>query len=145
MPTAGGVPTAWSTAPELAPTGFLGANGLKFHDGALWVTNLDRGTVLRVPVLRNGRAGRVRTEATGLPGIDDFAFTGRGDRLLAALDGSSEVVLVEPHGTHTTVLTAADGLQNPTSIALRGDTAYVLSAAYVTAQDPNLVLAHLDH
>lgn len=145
VPTAGGVPTAWSTAPELAPTGFLGANGLKFHDGALWVTNLDRGTVLRVPVLRNGRAGRVRTEATGLPGIDDFAFTGRGDRLLAALDGSSEVVLVEPHGTHTTVLTAADGLQNPTSIALRGDTAYVLSAAYVTAQDPNLVLAHLDH
>jgi hypothetical protein len=82
---------------------------------------------------------------TGLPGIDDFAFTGRGDHLLATLNGSSEVVLVEPHGSPTTVLTAADGLQNPTSIALRGDTAYVLSAAYVTAHDPNLVLAHLNH
>ncbi|MEV0476215.1 SMP-30/gluconolactonase/LRE family protein [Streptomyces prunicolor] len=145
VPVSGGTPTAWSTATELASTGFLGANGLKIRGGALWVTNLDRGTVLRIPVLRDGRAGSVRTEVTGLPGIDDFAFTGRGDQLLATLNGSSEVVLVEPHGSPTTVLTAADGLQNPTSIALRGDTAYVLSAAYVTAHDPNLVLAHLNH
>ncbi|MCX5242732.1 hypothetical protein OG824_46795 [Streptomyces prunicolor] len=145
VPVSGGTPTAWSTATELASTGFLGANGLKIRGGALWVTNLDRGTVLRIPVLRDGRAGSVRAEVTGLPGIDDFAFTGRGDQLLATLNGSSEVVLVEPHGSPTTVLTAADGLQNPTSIALRGDTAYVLSAAYVTAHDPNLVLAHLNH
>jgi sugar lactone lactonase YvrE len=143
VPVAGGTPTAWSTAPELSAAGFLGANGLKLRGGALWVTNLDRGTVGRIPVLRDGRAGTVRTEVTGLPGIDDFAFTGRGDRLLATVNGSSEVVLVEPHGTPTTVLTAADGLENPTSIALRGTTAYVLSAAYVTAEDPNLLVAHL--
>src|SRR5689334_11335905 len=31
VPTTGGTPTAWSTAPELASTGFLGANGLKIH------------------------------------------------------------------------------------------------------------------
>jgi sugar lactone lactonase YvrE len=140
----GGTPTAWSTAPELASAGFLGANGLKIRGGALWVTNLDEGTLVRIPVLRDGRAGRVRTEATGLPGIDDFAFTGRGDQLLATVNGSSEVVLVEPHIGNTVVLTEADGLRNPTSIALRGDTAYVLSAAYVTAEDPNLLLAHLD-
>ncbi|WP_406450800.1 hypothetical protein OH768_06050 [Streptomyces sp. NBC_01622] len=144
VPVSGGTPTAWSTAPELASAGFLGANGLKIRGGALWVTNLDQGTVVRIPVLRDGRAGRVRTEATGLPGIDDFAFTGRGDHLLATVNGSSEVVLVEPHIGNTVVLTEADGLRNPTSIALRGDTAYVLSAAYVTAEDPNLLLAHLD-
>ncbi|MGH1553215.1 hypothetical protein ACRAWF_18340 [Streptomyces sp. L7] len=103
-----------------------------------------RALVVRIPVLRHGRAGRVRTEATGLPGIDDFAFTGRGDQLLAAVNGSSEVVLVEPRIGSTVVLTRADGLRNPTSIALRGDMAYVLSAAYVTAEDPNLLLAHLD-
>ncbi|WP_413812561.1 hypothetical protein [Streptomyces sp. OE57] len=33
VPTTGGTPTARSTAPELAPTGFLGANGLKTHNG----------------------------------------------------------------------------------------------------------------
>lgn len=143
VPTTGGAVRTWSAAPELARTGFLGANGLKIRGGALWATNLDRGTVLRIPIRRDGRAGPVQTRATGLAGIDDFAFTGRGDQILAALNGPSEVALVQPDGSHTTVLTAADGLQNPTSIALRGDTAYVLSAAYVTAKDPNLLLAHL--
>jgi hypothetical protein len=41
------------------------------------------------------------------------------------------------------VLTAADGLRHPTSVAVRGTTVHVLSAAYVTADDPNLVVAHL--
>ncbi|WP_420717734.1 hypothetical protein [Streptomyces antarcticus] len=144
VPTTGGTPRTWSNAPELASTGFLGANGLKIRNGALWATNLDRGTVLRIPILRDGRPGAVQTRATGLTGIDDFAFTGQGDQILAALNGPGEVALIQPDGTHSTVLTAADGLQNPTSIALRGDTAYVLSAAYVTAKDPNLLRAHLN-
>lgn len=143
VPAAGGTPLAWSTAPQLAPAGFLGANGMKIHDGAVWTTNLDRGTVLRIPLRSDGRAGRVETRAQGLAGIDDFAFTG-GDTLLAALDIPNEVALVRPDGTHSIVLTAADGLQGPTSLAVRGDTVYVLSAAYITAKDPNLVLAHLD-
>ncbi|MFF3749367.1 SMP-30/gluconolactonase/LRE family protein [Streptomyces sp. NPDC002018] len=144
VPATGGTPTAWSTAPELASTGFLGGNGLKIHNGAVWAGNLDRGTVLRIPILPDGRAGSVRTEATGLPGIDDFAFTGRGDQLLATLNGSGEVALVQSDGSHSTVLTPADGLRNPTSIALRGTTVYVLSAAYLTAEDPNLILARLN-
>ncbi|MBR7832113.1 SMP-30/gluconolactonase/LRE family protein [Actinospica durhamensis] len=144
VPATGGAPTAWSTAPQLASAGFLGANGLKIHDGAVWVTNLDQGTVLRIPVLPGGHAGRVQTEATGLTGIDDFAFTGHGDQLLAALNGPSEVALVQPDGSHSIVLTAADGLSNPTSVALRGDTVLVLSAAYVTDQDPNLLTARLN-
>ncbi|MFD6496426.1 SMP-30/gluconolactonase/LRE family protein [Streptomyces sp. NPDC060188] len=143
VPTSGGTATAWSNAPELASTGFLGANGLKFHHGAVWAGNLDQGTVVRVPVLPGGHAGRARIRATGLPGIDDFAFTGHGD-LLATLNGSSRVALVRPDGSHSIVLTQADGLQNPTSVALRGHTVYVTSAAYVTAQDPNLLLARLN-
>ncbi|WP_042397856.1 SMP-30/gluconolactonase/LRE family protein [Streptacidiphilus carbonis] len=143
VPVTGGEPTIWSAAPELASTGFLGANGLKIHNGAVWATNLDRGTVLRIPVLADGSAGTVQTRATGLPGIDDFTFTGHGDQILAAVNGPSEVALIQPDGSHSIVLTAADGLQNPTSIALRGGTAYVLSAAYTTGQDPNLLIAHL--
>ncbi|MFD7973597.1 hypothetical protein [Streptomyces clavifer] len=38
---------------------------------------------------------------------------------------------------------AADGLQNPTSVALHGNDVYVLSAACTTATDPNLLRAHL--
>ncbi|TXS41926.1 SMP-30/gluconolactonase/LRE family protein [Streptomyces sp. OR43] len=142
VPTTGGTPTAWSTAPELASTGFLGANGAKLHDGALWVSNLDRGTLLRIPVGPGNRAGTPQVRASGLVGIDDFAFTGRGNQVLAALNGPNQVVRIRPDGTSTTVLDAADGLQGPTSLALRHDDVYVLSAAYTTV-DPNLLRARL--
>ncbi|MEV5148526.1 hypothetical protein AB0L14_30090 [Streptomyces sp. NPDC052727] len=143
VPLTGGAPTAWATAPELAADGFLGANGIKVHNGAVWVSNLDRGTVLRIPVTRRGAAGPVSTRATGLVDIDDFAFTGRGDTLLAAINKDNEVARVEPGGRHTVVLTAADGLQGPTSLAVRGRTAYVASAAYFTDDDPNLLAARI--
>lgn len=142
VPTTGGTPTAWSTAPELASTGFLGANGAKLHNGALWVSNLDRGTLLRIPVRPGNRAGAPQVKASGLVGIDDFAFTGRGNEVLAALNAPNQVVRIRPDGTSTTLLDGADGLQGPTSIALRHDDVYVLSAAYTTV-DPNLLRARL--
>ncbi|WP_329455158.1 hypothetical protein [Streptomyces sp. NBC_01497] len=144
VPTTGGTPTAWSTAGELASTGSLGVNGAKVHDGALWVTNLDRGTLLRIPIRSGNRAGAPQVKASGLVGIDDFTFTGRGDQVLAALNGPNQVVRIDPDGTSTTLLDAADGLQNPTSIALHGDDMYVFSAAYTTATDPNLLRARLN-
>ncbi|MFJ8442080.1 NHL repeat-containing protein [Kitasatospora griseola] len=146
VPTTGGTATRWATAAEFAPTTQdIGANGLKVHGGAVWVGNISHGTVLRVPIGRNGRAGTIETRATGLGPIDDFDFTGRGDQILAAIvEGPSKVLLINPDGTHSTVLTAADGLQNPTSIAVRGCTAYIASAAYSTGTDPNLLVAHLD-
>ncbi|GAB3005016.1 hypothetical protein [Saccharothrix stipae] len=140
VPLRGGTAAVWSSAPELTATGFLGANGVKVRGGAVWATNLDRGTLLRIPV-RHGRSGRVEVRATGLVGVDDFAFF--GDDVLATLNGPSELVRVAPDGTATTLLGSAEGLQNPTSVAVRGDIAYVLSAAYTTATDPNLVLATL--
>jgi hypothetical protein len=143
VPAHGGRATAWSTAPELAAQGFVGANGLKLHGGALWASNLDRGTVLRIPFTRDGRAGAVQTTATGLVGIDDFAFTGHGDTLLAAINPSNTVELVNRNGSHSVVLDAGDGLQNPTSIAVRGRTVTVLSAAYQTQKDPNFLVARL--
>lgn len=144
VPVTGGTPIAWSTGPQLAPAGSLGANGLKIHDGAVWVSNLDQGTILRIPILRNGRAGGIETAADGMPGIDDFAFTGNGNQMLAALNGPSQVALVRPDGSHSIVLPQADGLDNPSCIAMRGNTIYVMSAAYTAGEDPNMLLAHLN-
>ncbi|MEU3459352.1 hypothetical protein ABZ721_05265 [Streptomyces sp. NPDC006733] len=143
VPAGGGDATVWAGGAELASTGFLGANGLKVHNGAVWASNMDQGTVLRFRLRKDGTAGPAETRADHLPGIDDFAFTGRGDQLVAALDQSNEVALVEPGGTHTIVLSARDGLQNPTAVAVRGDTVHVTSAAYLTRQDPNLLTARL--
>ena len=143
LPARGGKATVWARGEALQPSTFAGANGLKLHNGAVWATNLDRGTVLRIPVTARGTAGDIQVRATGMPSIDDFAFTGHGDTLLAARD-DNEVDLVRPDGTHTAVLTAADGLETPTSVAVHGSTVYVPSAAYLTNENPNLLLAHLD-
>ena len=142
-----GTASLWAQGTDLEPnstksSGF-GANGIKVHDGAVWVSNTDKGTLLRIAIGPHGTAGAVTTEATGLTAVDDFAFTGRGDQVVAALDFANEVALVQSDGSHQIVLTAADGTENPTSIAVRGSTVYVASGAYFTHLDPNLLLAKL--
>ena len=132
----------FSTDAALAPDGFFGVNGAKVRGDYLYVSNLDRGTVLRSP-LTGPRAGVFTTVATGLAGIDDFTFTGRGDEFVAGLVTQNTVVVADGHGAHRTVLTAADGLSNPTAVAIRGTTVYVSSAAYTTQTDPNLLITHL--
>ena len=143
---ANGAVMAWAAGPQLAPNGGLGANGLKLHHGAVWVSNTQLGTLMRISIRPDGSAGPIETAASGLPGIDDFAFTGPGNSapVLAAINRFSTVVLIRHDGTRQTVLTAADGLSNPSSVAVRRGIAYVLSAGYLTQQDPNVLLASLD-
>ena len=145
--------TVWATGSKLAPSaGKLGVNGVKVHDHAVWVTNSQGGTLLRIPIRHDGTAGNIKVIARHLPGIDDFAFTGPrpSAAILATINTSSEVALIKPNGTHTIVLTADDGLSNPSSIAIKGRTIYVNSAAYDTRTNPdtpppNLLLARLGH
>ncbi|WP_405731422.1 hypothetical protein OG607_33580 [Streptomyces sp. NBC_01537] len=144
--TANGRVTAWShdraLAPNTGPGAFgFGVNGVKLRGSAVWVTNTDKGTLLRIPLRRDGSAGRPQVKASGLRGIDDFAFTGRSGTVLAAINPTSQVVRLTPRGARTTVLTTKNGLSNPTSVAVRGTTVYVPSAAYFTAKDPNLLIA----
>ncbi|MEU0056462.1 hypothetical protein [Streptomyces sp. NPDC006334] len=143
VPASGGGATVRAEGDALRPSASAGANGLKLHGGAVWVTNLDKGTVLRIPLTAHGTAGPIQVRATGMPSIDDCAFTGRGDTLLAARD-DDEVDLVRPDGTHAAALTAADGLRSPTSVAVHADEVYVPSAACLTGADPNLLTARLD-
>jgi sugar lactone lactonase YvrE len=140
-----GTASLWAQGTDFQPntvnsSGF-GANGIKVHNGAVYVSNTDQGTLLRIAIGSHGTAGTVTTVAQGLTAIDDFAFA--GDTVVAALDHANEVSLVQPDGTHQIVLTATDGLSNPTSIAVRGSTVYVASGAYFTHANPNLLLAKL--
>ncbi|MFG2278667.1 hypothetical protein ACGFNQ_08280 [Streptomyces asoensis] len=150
VPRTGGRPTAWAAGAALEarnprPAARVGVNGLRFHRGAVWVSNTNAGTLLRIRVRDNGSAAAIETRATKLYAIDDFAFVERHrDTALAALTGGSEVVLVRPDGTRQVVLARKDGLSNPTAVAVRGRTAYVPSAAYFTQQDPNLLVARVD-
>ncbi|WP_043779512.1 hypothetical protein [Amycolatopsis rifamycinica] len=142
-PLRGGAASVWSADPALAPDGFFGANGLKVHDGAVWASNSDRGTIVRIPVAGGGRAGRAEVRATGLAGIDDFDFTGRGDEILAAINQAGRLVRVGPDGSRATLLDAEDGMQGTTAVVVRGNRVYVTNGANLAGDNPNLLLARL--
>ncbi len=142
-PIAGGAAHVWASGTALAPNNSFGANGLKVHNGAVWVSNTGNGTILRIPILWNGSAGPIAVAASGLPTVDDFQFIGRSDELLAALNADNEVALVEPNGSSKIVLTSADGLENPSSIAVLGNEVFVADAAYYTGTDPNILVTHI--
>jgi len=144
VPTRGGSPSVWASGPTLQKSSFFGANGIAVHDHAVWVSNSDQGTIVEIPIRPDGRAGTIRPVVTGLAGgVDNFTFLGPGDAILAALDQSSQVILIKPARAPQVVLTAADGLSNPTDVAVRHHIIYVTSAAYFTFNDPNLLIAHL--
>ncbi|HEY3477293.1 MAG TPA: hypothetical protein VGL02_00210 [Streptomyces sp.] len=123
--------TAFATGELLAPVSGFGANGIKVHDGAVWVSNLDRGTLVRFPL--TGGPGRVA--ATGLGPVDDFAF--HGDTVVAAINQENRVVTIGRDGVRT-ILSTSDGLANPTAVAVRDDTAFITDGAYFGGS-PNLL------
>jgi hypothetical protein len=142
-PLAGGEPSVWSADPALAPSGFFGANGLELHAGAVWVGNYDLGTIVRIPVDRSGAAGPATVHATGLAGIDDFDFTGRGEEILAAINDTSEVVAVAVDGTHRVLLDGDDGLQGTTAVVVREGTVFITNGALLEGDRPALRVARL--
>ncbi|GGP34059.1 hypothetical protein [Saccharothrix coeruleofusca] len=142
-PLRGGAASVWSADPALAPVDFFGANGLKVHDGAVWASNSDRGTIVRIPVAEDGGPGRAEVRASGLEGVDDFDFTGRGTEILAAVNQSSRLVRVSADGTGETLLDAGDGMRGTTAVVVRGNRAYVTNGANLVGGDSNLLLAEL--
>ncbi|HKS50184.1 MAG TPA: hypothetical protein VJT49_34765 [Amycolatopsis sp.] len=149
IPASGGTAIAWLTDPALAPlpsSSFpLGANGVRFHNSAVWVSNTDQGTLSRVPVTYSGKAGRIELVSSSVTGIDDFNFlSARADVVFAALNGQNEVAVVHRDGTTNTVLTEADGLDSPTSTAVCGDRLFVTNAGFAAPNETKLLQAKIN-
>lgn len=154
-PASGGSVTPWLTDDALAPVPTealpIGANGLRFHNGALWATNFNKGTLLRIPVTATGTAGLIRQVTGGLPNIDDISFlTPWSDVVFAAQNGSSSqngpdrVVVIYPNGTQKAVLTSADGLASPSATAVLGDRLYITDGGVPEPHDPKLQTARIN-
>jgi sugar lactone lactonase YvrE len=141
-PIGGGNAEIWVAGQELVPISILGANGLKLHDGFVYVSNSDQKTLLRYPIESDGAAGAAETVASG-HALDDFTFVEDSDVVAAALNLEDEVALIRSDGSYQTVLTAADGLQTPSAVLVRAGQIYVLSSAHFTHTDPNILVADL--
>jgi hypothetical protein len=143
VPIHGGAPVAWASDASLAKVSFIGANGIALHDDAVWVSNTDKGTIMRIPIRPDGTAGQAQVVVTGEGLIDNFTFLPGTDIILAALIVANQIVAIE-NGQTRVLLTAADGLSSPTSLAVHDDTLHVGDSAVVTGKDPNLLVAHVD-
>lgn len=119
VPRAGGPAEVWLDHPLLKPAPaapFPGPNGLQVFRGELYTSNSDQGTVLAVRLRPDGSPGALRVHAA-LPddlGCDDFAFDVLGN-LYCTTDPFNRLLRIFPNGEFETLLTAADGLDGPTS------------------------------
>jgi streptogramin lyase len=143
VPIHGGAPVAWVSDASLARVSFIGANGIAVHDDAVWVSNTDKGTIVRIPIRPDGTAGQAQIVVTGAGLIDNLTFLPGTDVILAALVVANQIVAIQDGHTRV-LLTAADGLSSPTALAVHDDTLYVSDAAILTGKDPNLLIAHID-
>jgi hypothetical protein len=143
VPLSGGTPTAWASGSLLSRNQRLGVNGLKFHNGAIWASDSDQNTFLRIPITDGGAAAKIEVKATGLTFLDDFVFVGVTDTVIGAENLGDEVVLIRPDGQHSVLLKAGDGIEGPTAVAIDDGKLYVMSAAYVL-QDPNILVADIE-
>jgi len=128
-------PEVWSNDALLTPL-FLplvpGPNGLQVFRDEVYVAVSDRAHVVAIPIRADGSAGAARVHASGV-GLDDFAFDVHGN-LYGTTDPFNTVVRISPDGTQTVLLTAADGLDGPTSTAFGvgrdGKSLYITNAAF---------------
>lgn len=120
----GGSAAPWAAGEPLEGTGDfglgvpIGANGVAYDEGVVYVLNSEKGLVLGIPVERDGAAGPVEVIAEGpdLVGVDGLALDAHG-RLYAALNVQDRLVRIDPaRGTVTTLVAGGEGLDFPASL-----------------------------
>lgn len=104
----------------------VGANGIAFRQGSFYVANTSLGLILKVEQQPDGNPGSEQVVAGDadcdplndeLFSLDGIAFDNHGD-IYAALVIQNKLVKINPDtGSVTTLLTEADGIHNPASLA----------------------------
>jgi sugar lactone lactonase YvrE len=104
-------------APAL-PIHAFGADGIVFDKEKknLYVTNLDFGTILRIPLDSHGRPGRIEVFAddTRLKGADGLAFDDKGN-LYVAVNAQDQIVVIDKHA-RLDVVEQGSPLDGPSSL-----------------------------
>lgn len=118
----------------------LGANGIAFWKGDLFVANTSRGALVHIPVVADGSpgepavvAGNLDCEPSGLFGMDGITLDVQGN-VYALLVLKNKLVKINPtDGSTTLLLDEDDGLWNASSITFgtgKGDRESIFIANY---------------
>jgi sugar lactone lactonase YvrE len=137
---ADGKATKWLVNTDLGGTGSsglpvpIGANGIEFHDGSLYVTVTEKARILAFPINDDGTAGSMRVVAEGdqLAGADGLDLDPVGNVFVAVI-AQQKIVRVATDATITEIAVDADGLDYPSSLQFgvgdKADTLYVVNFA----------------
>ncbi|WP_436499861.1 SMP-30/gluconolactonase/LRE family protein [Actinokineospora sp. HUAS TT18] len=123
----GGVAEQWASGPLLEgdPNGGIegavyGANGPVVRQGAMYVANTEQGSIVRIPINRNGSAGTqsVYAQHQELLGADGVAFDQHGSAYVTtSVMNNSIVRVLAGTGQVDVVVDEADGLNYPASLS----------------------------
>jgi sugar lactone lactonase YvrE len=104
----------------------IGANGVAYRHGYVYVASTEKGLLVRIPVRRGGVAGTPEIIAgvadcdnslEGLDSIDGITLDVHGN-IFALLVMQHKLVMIDPDtGSFKELLNEADGLYNPASLA----------------------------
>jgi sugar lactone lactonase YvrE len=136
----GGAAVAWATDPLLGTKGVppFGANGLAFNSsGTLLVANTGDDSVVQIPVVSGGMAGKASILAYSINGADGL-IVDASDNIWVAANQSDEIVVLDPTGKVIAKLGdfngidpngAALGLLFPASLVFSGEFVLVTNLA----------------
>jgi sugar lactone lactonase YvrE len=105
--------------PEIPIPFPLGANGIAYRKGDLYVANTEKAHVVRIPVLGDGSPGepQIVAEGSDLFPLDGIALDVHGN-IYTLVIAQSTLVRIDPEtGSITTLASAAEGLDFPASLA----------------------------
>jgi len=130
----------WSSDEPLDGCGSVGPNGVAIWKDSVYVANTSKGLLVRIPILADGSAGAAEVvagnntcEPDELFGMDGIALDVHGT-VYAVLVLQDQLVRIDPSdGSFEVLLTAEDGLHNPSSIAFgtgKGERQSVFIANY---------------
>jgi hypothetical protein len=115
-----GALSSWFADPQLAPDPAQavqrpGANGLKVHDGALYISNSSRGEIYRLRLNGTQPAGSLQVAYRPGP-VDDFTFLRDGS--IVGTTHGDKLIRISPKGVVSELM--GDGCDGCTSVAEYG-------------------------
>jgi sugar lactone lactonase YvrE len=121
----------WLEDGRLRPksTQMPGANGIKLHQGSVWISITDHDRIVRSKIAVDGGAGPIETVAERLR-ADDFAF-GKSGIAYIATHAAQTVLRLKPDGTRETIAGPNEGAVGSTACAF-GRQPEDRSSLYVT-------------
>jgi hypothetical protein len=119
----------------------IGANGIVVDGDTIYVSNTDRGQIVKIPVQADGSAGTasllVASSCEALGGADGMALAPDGD-LIVAVNHQNKLVRVDRAG-NVAPLVAGDPLDFPASLSFAGGALYVGNFALLDAKHPAIL------